>query len=426
MQLQAKAALLAPASLELPKCRFCAASLRHRFVDLGMSPLCQTQIAAQDLNKMEPFYPLLVRVCERCFLVQLEEYVGPEVIFASDYPYFSSYSDSWIKHAKDYVEHVQRDFGIAKNHFVVEIASNDGYLLQHFVAAGIPCLGVEPAASVAKAALDKGIPTIERFFGVETAEFLRANNGDADLILGNNVLAHVPNVNDFVAGVKRLLAPNGFATFEFPHLQKLVELNQFDTIYHEHFSYFSFTTVRQIFHSHGLRLFDVTEQPTHGGSLRIYACHSDAPRYSNHSRVEELESRETGAGYRDLDTYEQFADKVERTKRKLLAFLISAKNAGKQVVGYGAPGKGNTLLNYCGIRTDFLDYTVDRNPHKQGTYTPGTRIPILPPDTILATRPDYVLILPWNLTSEITQSMSAIRSWGGRFVVPIPEVKVLD
>lgn len=409
-----------------PSCRFCARPLQFRMVDLGMSPLCQTQIAPHQLNRMEPFYPLVVHVCQSCFLVQLEEYVARDIVFSADYPYFSSYSDSWIEHAKRYVEHVQRDMGIGKDAFVVEIASNDGYLLQHFVAAGVRCLGVEPAASVANAAIEKGIPTVIRFFGTETARELRQSHGPANLILGNNVLAHVPNLNDFVAGVKILLAPEGFATFEFPHLQKLMELNQFDTIYHEHFSYFSFTTVKAVFAAHGLDLFDVLELPTHGGSLRIYARHTGATRFPTAERVAELERREIESGYRHLETYARFGAKVEATKRKLLEFLIDAKNAGRTIVGYGAPGKGNTLLNYCGIRTDFLDYTVDRNPHKQGTYTPGTRIPIYDPSKIFETKPDYVLILPWNLKDEITAKMAGIREWGGRFVIPIPEVEVLD
>jgi hypothetical protein len=409
-----------------PRCRFCDAGLEHHFVDLGMSPLCQTQITPEQLNRMEPFYPLLVHVCAKCFLVQLEEYVAPDIVFGSDYPYFSSYSDSWLAHAKAYVEHVRADFKVGTGDFVVEIASNDGYLLKNFVDAGIRCLGVEPAASVANAAIANGIPTVVRFFGTETAKELRSKEGPAKLILGNNVLAHVPNLNDFVGGVKALLAENGLVTFEFPHLMKLMDLNQFDTIYHEHFSYFSFTAVRAIFKAHGLRMFYVRELPTHGGSLRIYACHSDSRAYTDHTRVEELERREIAAGYRRLDFYTRFADQVEKTKRKLLQFLIKAKDDGKQVVGYGAPGKGNTLLNYCGIRTDFLAYTVDRNPHKKGTYTPGTRIPILDPARIFETRPDYVLILPWNLTAEITKQMSGIREWGGKFVVPIPEVRVVD
>jgi SAM-dependent methyltransferase len=375
---------------------------------------------------MEPFYPLTVYVCGSCFLVQLEEYVAPEIVFGADYPYYSSYSGSWLAHAKAYVDHVERDFGVGPGDFVVELASNDGYLLRNFVAKGIRCLGIEPAEKVAEAARQNGIPTLVRFFGTATAREVRAAEGAAQLILGNNVLAHVPDLNDFVAGVKSLLAPTGFATFEFPHLMRLIELNQFDTIYHEHFSYFSFSVVRKVFEHHGLRLFDVRELPTHGGSIRIYACHADSTRHAEHARVAELERREIEAGYCSFDLYDQFATRVMRTKHKLLEFLISAKRDGKQVVGYGAPGKGNTLLNYCGIRTDFLDYTVDRNPHKKGTYTPGTRIPIVDPAKIFETRPDYVLILPWNLVDEITKQMAEIRSWGGRFVVPIPEVRVLD
>lgn len=411
----------------LPKCRFCGADLSHQFVDLGMSPLCQTQIRPEELNKMEPFFPLLVHICAECFLVQLEEYVAPDVVFGADYPYYSSYSDSWVDHAKRYVEHVIADFGIDRDDFVVELASNDGYLLQHFVAQGIRCLGVEPAAGCAEAAKRKGVPTISRFFGVQTAHHVRSTEGPAKLVLGNNVLAHVPDLNDFVGGVRALLADDGFATFEFPHLKCLIDENQFDTIYHEHFSYFSLTTVRQVFAAHELRLFDVRELKTHGGSIRIYACHEgcEDPAMATTERIGELEQREIDAGYRDLDMYRTFSDRVEETKRKLLEFLIDAKRSGKTIVGYGAPGKGNTLLNYCGIRTDFLDYTVDRNPHKQGTYTPGTRIPIYVPEKIFETKPDYVLILPWNLAQEITSAMAGIRSWGGRFVVPIPEVKVL-
>ena len=425
---QSVAAAASQSRAQLPRCRFCDAELKHRFVDLGMSPLCQTQIAPEQLNQMEPFYPLLVHVCEKCFLVQLEEYVAPDIVFGADYPYFSSYSDSWLAHAKSYVEHVRKDFGVGSSDrdLVVEIASNDGYLLKNFVEAGVRCLGVEPAAGCANVAIANGVPTVIRFFGTETAKDLRKKEGAAKLILGNNVLAHVPNLNDFVGGVKALLADDGMVTFEFPHLMKLVELNQFDTIYHEHFSYFSFTSVREIFKAHGLRMFDVRELPTHGGSLRIYACHVDSRAFKDHARVEELEQREIKAGYRKLETYTRFANQVEETKRKLLQFLINAKGEGKQVVGYGAPGKGNTLLNYCAIRTDFLDYTVDRNPHKKGTYTPGTRIPILDPARIFETRPDYVLILPWNLTAEITKQMAGIREWGGKFVVPIPELRVYD
>ena len=391
-----------------------------------MSPLCQTQIAPEKLNEMEPFFPLHVYVCSNCFLVQLEEFVKPDVIFGAEYPYFSSYSDSWVAHAKRYVDHVRQDFDIDSRSFVVELASNDGYLLQHFVKAGVRCLGIEPAHGVAEAARARGVRTITRFFGVATATTVRSSEGPAQLILGNNVLAHVPDLNDFVEGVRVLLDADGFATFEFPHLMQLEELNQFDTIYHEHFSYFSFTTVRRVFEAHGLRLFDVKELDTHGGSIRVYACHAHSKAHAESLAVKELEEREIAKGYRKADHYLGFARRVEETKRRLLAFLIQAKNENKQVVGYGAPGKGNTLLNYCAIRADFLDYTVDRNPHKQGTYTPGTRIPIYDPSRIFETKPDYVLILPWNLKNEVTQSMAGIKAWGGRFVVPIPSVQVLD
>jgi hypothetical protein len=376
--------------------------------------------------EMEPFFPLHAYVCGNCFLVQLEEFVAPDEIFGAEYPYFSSYSDSWVAHAKAYVDHVRQDFGIDSRSFVVEIASNDGYLLQHFVKAGIPCLGIEPANGVAAAAQSRGVRTITRFFGVTTANDVLAADGPAQLILGNNVLAHVPDLNDFVEGVRVLLATDGLATFEFPHLMRLEEFNQFDTIYHEHFSYFSFTTVRRVFEAHGLRVFHVSELGTHGGSIRVYVCHADSTKHSKRETVDELETREMQKGYRTLEHYRGFAERVETTKRRLLEFLIKAVDDGKQVVGYGAPGKGNTLLNYCGIRQDFLKYTVDRNPHKQGTFTPGTRIPILDPSAIFETKPDYVLILPWNLTREITKSMSRIGEWGGKFVVPIPTVQIVD
>jgi SAM-dependent methyltransferase len=375
---------------------------------------------------MEPFYPLHAYVCHQCFLVQLDEFVSPAVIFADGaYAYFSSYSDSWLQHVRDYADQVSERFSLGKDSHVVELASNDGYLLQWFVQKGIPVLGVEPAANTAKVAQDRGIPTVIRFFGTDTARDLAAQGKHADLLLGNNVLAHVPGLNDFVAGMKILLKPGGVITMEFPHLQRLVEENQFDTIYHEHFSYFSFVAVERVFAAHGLTLFDVEELSTHGGSLRIYGRHVDDLSKPVGSRVTELRAREQELGYEDLAIYAGFGERVKETKRKLLEFLMEAKRAGKQIVGYGAPGKGNTLLNYCGVRTDFLDYTVDRSPHKQGRFLPGTRIPILHPDRIAETRPDYVLILPWNLKDEITQQMANIRSWGGRFVVPVPEAAVL-
>jgi len=404
-------------------CRFCEQSLVRTFVDLGMSPLCESFLSADQLNQMEPFYPLHVYVCENCLLVQLKEYVSPENIF-TEYAYFSSYSDSWLQHAKAYTDLIAGRFNIGPQSQVVELASNDGYLLQYFVKKGIPVLGVEPAANVAQAAMEKGIPTVVRFFGEKAAQDLAAERGKADLLLGNNVLAHVPDLNDFVAGMRILLKPSGVITMEFPHLMRLMDENQFDTIYHEHFSYFSFTTVEKVFAAHGLTLFDVEELPTHGGSLRIYARHSENTEEPVNRRVIDLRAREEAAGFMRLETYLCFAKKVEETKRNLLNFLIKAKREGKSIAGYGAPGKGNTLLNYCGIRTDFIDYTVDRNPYKHGKYTPGTHIPIYDPNKINEAKPDYILILPWNLKTEIMKQLEYVREWGAQFVVPIPEVKV--
>lgn len=375
------------------------------------------------MNHMEPFYPLHAYVCEKCFLVQLEEFVAPGDIF-SEYAYFSSYSDSWVQHARRYTDMMVERFGIGSQSLVMEIASNDGYLLQHFVKRQVPVLGIEPAANVAQAALAKNVRSVVRFFGTKSAGEISAEFGQADLLLGNNVLAHVPDLNDFVAGMKLALKPQGIITMEFPHLLRLAEENQFDTIYHEHFSYFSFFTVEQVFAAHGLTLFDVDELPTHGGSLRIYGRHTQDAGKPVTARVTDLRARELAAGVNRLDYYTSFSEKVKETKRKVLDFLIHARREGKTIVGYGAPGKGNTLLNYCGIRTDFIDYTVDRNPYKQGKYTPGTHIPILHPDRIRETRPDYLFLLPWNLKDEIMQQMAYIREWGGRFVVPIPEVRV--
>ena len=402
-----------------------SATLRHTFVDLGMSPLCNTLVEPDRHNHPEVFYPLHAFVCEQCFLVQLEQYVGPEEIFG-DYSYFSSYSDSWVEHARCYTDSVVDRFGLGASSLVMEIASNDGYLLQHFVERGIPCLGIEPAANVAKVAIERGIPTTVRFFGQSAAEEIISEHGRPDLLLGNNVLAHVPDLNDFVAGMKTLLKPSGVITMEFPHLLRLMEANQFDTIYHEHFSYFSFIVVEKVFEFHGLTLFDVEELPTHGGSLRIFGRHAGYAALPVSDRVHELRSREVSLGFNTLAAYAGFDQKVRQTKRKLLEFLIGAKSAGKQVVAYGAPGKGNTLLNFCGIRTDFVDYTVDRSPHKQGRYTPGTHILICDPDRIRETRPDYVLILPWNLKDEIGRQMSFIRDWGGKFVTAIPETRVFE
>jgi hypothetical protein len=405
-------------------CRFCNSLLRYTFVDLGMSPLCESYVSADQLNHMEPFYPLHVYICDNCFLVQLVEYVSPEHIF-SDYAYFSSYSDSWLKHAKDYAEMAIARFCLDAQSQVMEIASNDGYLLQYFVERHIPVLGIEPAANVAGVAEMKGIPTFVKFFGERTAVELVSDGKQADLLLGNNVLAHVPDINDFVKGMKVLLRPQGVITMEFPHLMRLMEENQFDTIYHEHFSYFSLLTVEKIFNAHDLTLFDVEEIPTHGGSLRIYARHSQDTSKPVGHRVMELRAREEMGGFTRLDHYFSFSEKVKETKLKLLEFLIRIKRVGCSVAGYGAPGKGNTLLNYCGIRTDFLDYTVDRNPYKHGKCTPGTHIPIFHPDKIRETKPDYILILPWNLRGEIMGQLAYVREWGAKFVIPIPEVTIL-
>ena len=406
-----------------PACRFCGAALTQTFVDLGMSPLCESFLSRGQLQQMEPFYPLHVFVCQVCFLVQLEAFVAPEQIF-TDYAYFSSYSDTWLEHARRYADGVIERFSLDEGSLVVEVASNDGYLLRNFVARNIPAFGVEPAANVAGAAIANGVPTRVEFFGLASARRLVDEGRRADLVVGNNVLAQVPDLNDFVAGLSALLKPRGVITIEFPHLLCLMRHNQFDTIYHEHFSYFSFLTAEQVFQAHGLTLFDVDELPTHGGSLRIYARHAEDATQPVSEAVAALRARERAAGLAGLDAYAGFGRQVEETKRKLLAFLIGARQNGQRVAGYGAPGKGNTLLNYCGIRTDFLDYTVDRNPHKHGKFLPGTHVPIYSPDRIAQTRPDYVLILPWNLKDEIMQQMAFIRGWGGQFVVPIPEVRV--
>ena len=406
-------------------CRFCDAPLSLSFTDLGMSPPSNSFLKPEKLGRVEKFYPLHAWVCQACFLVQLEEFETPEQIF-SDYAYFSSYSDSWLAHARDYTGLMTRRFGLGPKSKVIEIASNDGYLLQYFVAQGIPVLGIEPAANVAKVAEGRGVPSLVKFFGTQTARELAVEGTRADLLLGNNVLAHVPDLNDFVAGMKLLLAPQGVITMEFPHLLKLMQENQFDTIYHEHFSYFSFLTAQQVFAKHGLTLFDVEEIPTHGGSLRIFGRHAQDAQKAVTPRVADLLARERAAGLDRIDAYRAFDEQVKETKRRLLEFLIGAKRAGKRIVGYGAAAKGNTLLNYCGIRTDFIDYTVDRSPHKQGCFLPGVHIPVHGPERIRETKPDYLLILPWNLQDEIVAQMAEIRNWGGRFVVPIPRVKVLD
>jgi SAM-dependent methyltransferase len=390
-----------------------------------MSPLCESYVPEDKLDAVEPFYPLHVRVCDRCFLVQLAEYVPPDQIFR-EYAYFSSYSDSWVEHMRRYADEIAGRLRLGRGSLVVEVASNDGYLLQHFVRKGIPVLGIEPAANVARVAVEKGIPTLVEFFGEETARRLAAEGRQADLVCGANVLAQVPDPGDFARGLRVLLKPGGVVTIEFPHLVRLMAENQFDTIYHEHFSYLSFIAAERIFANAGLTLFDVEELPTHGGSLRVYARHADDATKPVSARVADLRRSEVDFGLLRIETYATFGERVKETKRKLLEFLIAAKRSGRTIVGYGAPGKGNTLLNYCGVRTDFLDFTVDRNTYKQGKFLPGTHIPIHHPDHLREARPDYVLILPWNLRDEIVAQLGYVREWGGRFVVPIPEARVLD
>lgn len=405
-------------------CRLCGARLRHTLVDLGMSPPCESFLKADQLDQMELYYPLNVLVCANCYLVQLKEYVSPETIF-SEYAYFSSFSTSWVAHSKAYCEAITQRLGLGEHSFAVELASNDGYLLQHFLPLGVPVLGVEPAANVARAAVEKGVPTRVDFFGVRLANQMVAEGLCADLVIGNNVLAQVPDLNDFVAGIKILLKPEGVVTLEFPHIEQLMMENQFDTIYHEHFSYFSLLTIDLMAARHGLRLIDVEELPTHGGSLRVYLA-NEGSSWATDDSVDELLERERRHGLTEMTTYTSFGHKAQRAKRDLLAFLISVKNEGKTICGYGAPGKGNTLLNYCAIGTDFLDFTVDRNPYKHGRFTPGMHIPIKPIDAIDEAKPDYILILPWNLKDEIVQQMHHVAAWNAKFVVPIPFVTVID
>ena len=404
-------------------CRFCAEPLTQTFVDLGLSPLANSLLDVQDLDSTEPRYPLHAYVCGECFLVQLGEFATPEDIF-EEYVYFSSYSDSWVAHAKRYVERMVDRFSVDGGSSVVEIASNDGYLLQWFQELGVPVLGVEPAQNVAVVAEEKGIPTVVRFFGRETAEELVGDGHRGDLVVANNVLAHVPDLNDFVGGLQVLLAGDGVATLEFPHLLRLIEETEFDTIYHEHFSYFSLLTVERVFAAHGLQIFDVEELPTHGGSLRIYARHANG--VEPEPAVEELRQRERGAGLEDPDTYAQFGDRVDETKRSLREFLERARNEGRSVIAYGAAAKGVTLLNYCDVGPDLVEYVVDRSPHKQGLYLPGVRLPIRAPERVTETKPDYLLLLAWNLKDEIVEQMAHVREWGCRFVTPVPEVAVHD
>ncbi len=405
-------------------CRLCQAPLTKTFVDLGMSPLCESFLAADQTDRMEPYFPLHVLVCDKCFLVQLQEYVNPESIF-TEYAYFSSYSTSWVAHAKKYTHMIKDRLGLGAQSQVYEVASNDGYLLQHFLPLGIPVTGIEPAANVAEVARAKGVPTLVEFFGTDLARRLANEGRQADLIIGNNVLAQVPDLNGFTAGMAHLLKPEGVITIEVPHLTRLIDENQFDTIYHEHFSYFSLTTMDHLAHRHGLRVFDIEELSTHGGSIRVYMCRQDASHVATPS-VAKVRAEELAMGFNTIEAYLKFAPKVHATKRKLLSFLIACKEQGKSICGYGAPGKGNTLLNYCGIGVDFLDFTVDRNPYKHGRFTPGMHIPILPVSAIEDARPDYILILPWNLRDEIAAQLHYTSKWGCKLVVPIPEVHVID
>ena len=404
------------------RCRFCEAELTQTFVDLRLTPLANQYLTAEELSLAGRFYPLHVYVCSRCLLVQLSQYESPEEIFG-EYAYFSSYSQSWLDHCRAYAETIAKRLSLGPQSSIVELASNDGYLLQYFRDMGLPVLGIEPAKNVARIAIEKGIPTETFFFGSETARELLERRGAADLLIGNNVLAHVPQLNDFVEGMRILLADGGVITMEFPHLMRLIERNQFDTIYHEHFSYFSFATAERIFASHRLRLFDVEELPTHGGSIRIYACHDGDARATD-ARVEQMQALEKSNGLDRIETYMGFGEKVATVKRDLLEFLIGARRRGESVVGYGAPAKGNTLLNYCGIGTDFLEFTVDRNPFKQGRFLPGTHIPVYEPERIGERKPDFVLILPWNLREEIMGQMACVRDWGGRFVTAIPRLEI--
>ncbi len=403
-----------------PSCRFCGSPLEITFADLRSTPLCQTVLRESDLHRMEPHYPLQGYVCGGCLLVQVPQVVPPEEIF-SNYPYFSSYSDTWLEHARHYAERMIAELKLTARSQVIELASNDGYLLQNFIAQSIPALGIEPAANVAEVARRKGIPTHVAFFSEALGAELAASGIRADLLLGNNVLAHVPDLNGFLRGMKHLLKPAGTITMEFPHLMRLVQGRQFDTIYHEHFSYFSLLAVERIFRAHGLVIFDVEQLSTHGGSLRIFARHEEDPSRPVSARVAGLLGAERSEGMESLDYYRNFDLAVQQTKRKLLECLIRIKQEGKTIAGYGAAGKGNTLLNYCGLGRDFIDYVVDRNVHKQGNYLPGSRIPIYDPDQVRRSRPDYLLILPWNLKDEIMRQMAYVREWGGSFIIPIPE-----
>lgn len=408
-------------------CRFCKHPLSATFADLGMSPVSNDYVPAEMAESMEPFFPLKAYVCGECWLVQLGGFDAAERLFRDDYAYFSSYSDSWLKHARDYAAAAIEREELDANSLVLEIASNDGYLLQYFKAAGVRVLGVEPTANTARVAHTcHGIESKVAFFGRQTAQELADAGVQADLMAANNVLAHVPDLNDFVSGYPLVLKRGGVANVEFPHLLRLMEDRQFDTIYHEHYSYLSFGFVKRLFAEHGMRVYDVEELPTHGGSLRVYVCHDDDVARPDTPRATEMLQRESEAGLQDLDTYGRFSRIPAEVKCDLLDFLIAAHREGKKVAAYGAPAKGNTLLNYCGVKTDLIAFTVDRSPHKQGRLLPGSRIPILPPEQIAVEKPDFVVILPWNLKDEIMEQMKQIREWGGRFVTPIPSVQVYD
>ena len=406
-------------------CRFCKTPLTDVFIDLVNSPASNSFLTEQQLNEPETFYPLKVYTCPKCFLVQIDEYKKSDAIFDSDYVYFSSFSTTWLEHSRKYTDLMKERFGLGKDSLVIEVASNDGYLLQYFKEKGIPVLGIEPTANTAKVAVGKGIDTVVDFFGVRLATRLAAENKKADLLLGNNVLAHVPDIVDFVGGMKILLKDQGVITMEFPHLMQLVDNNQFDTIYHEHFSYLSFYTAQQIFRSQGLELFDVDELPTHGGSLRIYGRHAADTSKPIGPRVQAMLEKEAAKGMKTPAYYDNFQAKAQEVKYALTTFLIEQKKAGKQVAAYGAAAKGNTLLNYCGIKHDLIDFVVDANPHKQGKWLHASHIPVVAEDVLKQQRPDYVLVLPWNLREEITKQLSYIKEWKGSFVIPIPRLEIV-
>lgn len=405
-------------------CRFCKKELTHEFVDLGFSPPSNSFLTKEQLNSPETFYPLKIMVCEKCFLVQIDELAKHDDIFNADYVYFSSFSTSWLAHAHAYTQMMIKRFGFNEKSQVIEIASNDGYLLQYFKEQGVPVLGIEPAANTAVVAKEKGIESVVDFFGVRLANLLVAKGTKADLLLGNNVLAHVPDINDFVGGLKILLKENGVITFEFPHLLQLIDKNQFDTIYHEHFSYFSFYTTQKIFEKHGLQLFDVEEIPTHGGSIRIFAKHKEDNSKTISDSVDRMLQKEKAFGLNELAIYQTFQKKAEKVKNDFTQFLLHAKQDGKKVAGYGAAAKGNTLLNFAGIKKDLLHFITDASPHKQNKFLPGVHIPVYDEQKIKMEKPDYVVVLPWNLKEEICAQLTYIKEWGGKFVVAVPELEI--